>query len=950
MAQYAQQASHDPASYSQWYAAYQGQPSYQQPGFWSGEYGPQQGAYQYQLDSTAHPPRDTDPPPPPDEHDGDESLAPPGQEAEAVGASAQQQSQQGVNHTTYASQQPAYGASFQHSQPQPTWQGQELGQPYSYDSTGHGQLQAGNEWSQQAGQQAANEPPWATSLPQTHQAQAHQASHSYSGYGQAAGNVAPGQQAGYQGYYAQGYSQAPGSAHTQPYAHHQQVPAAAAPALSQPAFPGSGPYTAAHQSQQPQQPEQQLQQQESLPASQHIQPQVGFGIGGRTGGVKMQMKKKQRLNGTVANGKNVAPVYTSVPPPGSMTSASAMAAARAPTPAPSATVSVSPPPSSATSTATAAAAAKGPSGYPEAMRDYVHRAYKSCMNDEPKKARVTAELRDIIADCDRLGKRWTRRWEMYPLPASTGISAPAGVPHSVSISSSAAKGYGSYFAPSTAAADQTFSNSYSFGRHRASPRSSSSESSDESEDQLRITPARRPQQLSRKQQKKQAWFEKQQLQNQQLQHGKKSKKSKAKQRARQGSVSEMDESEDDRGTKPLYPRLDPTGAGLEKFQERNSARAERFGNGALAAKRAVAPKDRTKRKAASVSAADNAGEAEKINWALFDIKGTCTELEKSYFRLHAPPHPFTVRPPRVLEKALARLLRLIRMGQVKYIYAADQFKGMRQDLTVQRIGDGLAVRIYEAAARAALEHGDLPEYNQCQARLGALYRAGAPGCRHEFLAYRILYQVAHAQGGGNAALVSTLHSVSGEAAKHPAVLHAMKVRQASAAEDAPKLCCLYAGAPHMQRALLDLIMRRTRFSGLQSLTRAFAPGSVPVAFVCRVLGFVGRYCDGEAGEQAVASGGETDAVGVLSGCSRAHFPGAYGPQEEHADAIETCAFWLAACNAVIKAPASGDEDALVDCKASKACISMPEDTTAVAHGDTNLALEDFMKAAIPNYR
>lgn len=213
----------------------------------------------------------------------------------------------------------------------------------------------------------------------------------------------------------------------------------------------------------------------------------------------MQMKKKQRLNGTVANGKNVAPVYTSVPPPGkqrtadahrfyahalptaaayiagilniawaspslqscaalcislgqvlllraagsvhthvsqlcrvahpfisalrsvciyvyawlrcrpelhadaagSMTSASAMAAARAPTPAPSATVSVSPPPSSAASTATAAAAAKGPSGYPEAMRDYVHRAYKSCMNDEPKKARVTAELRDIIADCDR---------------------------------------------------------------------------------------------------------------------------------------------------------------------------------------------------------------------------------------------------------------------------------------------------------------------------------------------------------------------------------------------------------------------------------------------------------------------------------------------------------------------------------------------------------------------
>ena len=87
---------------------------------------------------------------------------------------------------------------------------------------------------------------------------------------------------------------------------------------------------------------------------------------------------------------------------------------------------------------------------------------------------------------------------------------------------------------------------------------------------------------------------------------------------------------------------------------------------------------------------------------------------------------------------------------------------MRQDLTIQRIGDSLAVRTYEAAARAALQHGDLPEYNQCQARLMALYRAGTAGCQHEFLAYRIFYQLAHAEGGGNAALVSSLKQVSGE--------------------------------------------------------------------------------------------------------------------------------------------------------------------------------------------
>ena len=87
---------------------------------------------------------------------------------------------------------------------------------------------------------------------------------------------------------------------------------------------------------------------------------------------------------------------------------------------------------------------------------------------------------------------------------------------------------------------------------------------------------------------------------------------------------------------------------------------------------------------------------------------------------------------------------------------------MRQDLTIQRIGDSLAVRTYEAAARAALQHGDLPEYNQCQARLMALYRAGTAGCQYEFLAYRIFYQLAHAEGGGNAALVSSLKQVSDE--------------------------------------------------------------------------------------------------------------------------------------------------------------------------------------------
>jgi SAC3 family protein LENG8/THP3 len=47
-------------------------------------------------------------------------------------------------------------------------------------------------------------------------------------------------------------------------------------------------------------------------------------------------------------------------------------------------------------------------------------------------------------------------------------------------------------------------------------------------------------------------------------------------------------------------------------------------------------------------------------------------------------------------------------------------QAMRQDLTVQHLRNELAVRIYQAHARAALEYGDSAEYNQCQTQLNVL--------------------------------------------------------------------------------------------------------------------------------------------------------------------------------------------------------------------------------------
>jgi len=51
---------------------------------------------------------------------------------------------------------------------------------------------------------------------------------------------------------------------------------------------------------------------------------------------------------------------------------------------------------------------------------------------------------------------------------------------------------------------------------------------------------------------------------------------------------------------------------------------------------------------------------------------------------------------------------------------SSSMQAMRQDCTVQHLRRELTVRIYEAHARAALEYGDVAEYNQCQTQLNAL--------------------------------------------------------------------------------------------------------------------------------------------------------------------------------------------------------------------------------------
>ena len=103
---------------------------------------------------------------------------------------------------------------------------------------------------------------------------------------------------------------------------------------------------------------------------------------------------------------------------------------------------------------------------------------------------------------------------------------------------------------------------------------------------------------------------------------------------------------------------------------------------------------------------------EQVDWDLFVVKGTMQELEKSYFRLTSAPDPSTVRPEPVLRRAYERLIHLLRKGTQNYFYALDQFKGMRQDCTVQHLRNDLTVCSRVAAASGM---ADAPHLSACLA-------------------------------------------------------------------------------------------------------------------------------------------------------------------------------------------------------------------------------------------
>ncbi|KAM0786409.1 hypothetical protein ACM66B_001875 [Microbotryomycetes sp. NB124-2] len=220
-----------------------------------------------------------------------------------------------------------------------------------------------------------------------------------------------------------------------------------------------------------------------------------------------------------------------------------------------------------------------------------------------------------------------------------------------------------------------------------------------------------------------------------------------------------------------------------------------------------------------------------IDWDKHTIVGTSAKLEKPFLRLTSVPDPSTIRPLPVLKQTLDFLKKKWR-EENNYGYICDQFKSMRQDLTVQRIKNDFTVMVYEIHARIALEKGDLGEFNQCQGQLRELYKHGIAGHVMEFLGYRILYLLF---SRNRAELNVTLANLSERETKDESVSHALAVRLAVSQGNYTKFFRLFLSAPKMGAYIMDHFVPRERVSALVTMTKAYQ--QLPMSLVVSQLAF-----------------------------------------------------------------------------------------------------------------
>ncbi|XP_025416271.1 leukocyte receptor cluster member 8 homolog [Sipha flava] len=222
------------------------------------------------------------------------------------------------------------------------------------------------------------------------------------------------------------------------------------------------------------------------------------------------------------------------------------------------------------------------------------------------------------------------------------------------------------------------------------------------------------------------------------------------------------------------------------------------------------------------------------------IVGTCIDLEKKYLRLTAAPDADAVRPLRILIKSLQHV-KSKWMSDGDYLFACDQLKSIRQDLTVQGIRDPFTVEVYETHARIALEKSDMGEFNQCQTQLCDLYEElkdnpSAQKHRNEFLCYSILYCI---YTRAICELNNIILYIKELDIKDNCVDFALKTKDAWWLGNHIQLFSLYKVAPKMAPYLMDMFLTRERNNFYLAIAKSYRP-TIPISTIQDQMAFVKR--------------------------------------------------------------------------------------------------------------
>ncbi|KAL3098962.1 hypothetical protein niasHS_000950 [Heterodera schachtii] len=337
-----------------------------------------------------------------------------------------------------------------------------------------------------------------------------------------------------------------------------------------------------------------------------------------------------------------------------------------------------------------------------------------------------------------------------------------------------------------------------------------------------------------------------------------SKKEKKKLKKQQQKLQKQQQMENNTTTSSggPFPSFTPlSGGGVTPFQkqqpphwqidvpnERKLERARRFADDEQRTQRSR-PMPSSRRQPFSKFSADAmqsmflGGDGELVvnpNFASLNIVGTCTDIEKSFFRLTAAPDPSQIRPQDVLKVALENVKEKYKQNN-GYRYASDQLKSIRQDLMIQNIRKNFTVSVYETNARVALENRDREEFNQCQNQLKQLYKQVSSGCpnRWEFTSYRLLYYIYMRETLDVAYLLDELVP---EAIADECMGFALMVWDAWSMDNYIKLFRLYSKAPKMTGYVMDMFIDRERTEFLITVLKAFRP-DVSVAVLLNWLQF-----------------------------------------------------------------------------------------------------------------